>query len=402
MMLPTTVSLAIDALVRNKLRSSLTMLGIVIGVAAVVTMQAMGGGATQYVTEAISGLGSNMLIAVPGATHNVSSMVGVPLFTAADLDTIRRRAPDVDRLTAVNSRQMRVIAGSNNHVTGVIGAMPDYFAIRNWGTSRGRLLASEDERQSTLNCVIGQTLADQLFPGADPIHAEIRIHDLPCRVIGILEAKGGSMFGTDQDDIAILPYSTFSRRVLGNTRVATIMASAPTADRIDAAKGQLLEILRERRHIPKGDSDDFTVRDPRELQALMQRVTAVLTSLLAGVAAISLLVGGIGIMNIMLVSVTERTREIGVRLAVGARSADILLQFLVESMLLASVGGAIGVVFGLAAARGIAAGIHIPFVMPLAAIPPAISISILVGVVFGVFPARKAAGLNPLAALRTE
>jgi putative ABC transport system permease protein len=261
-----------------------------------------------------------MLIAVPGTTHNVGSMAGVPLFTAADLEAIRRRAPEIDYLTAVHSRQMRVIAGSNNHVTLVTGAMPDYFQIRNWGASRGRLLASEDERQAALNCVIGQTLSDQLFPGIDPVHAELRVHDLPCRIVGVLEAKGGSMFGTDQDDIVIMPYSTFSRRVLGNTRVATIMASAATADRIDAAKEQLTRILRERRHIASADDDDFTVRDPRELQSLIQRVTTVLTSLLAGVAAISLVVGGIGIMNIMLVSVTERTREIGVRLAVGARS----------------------------------------------------------------------------------
>jgi putative ABC transport system permease protein len=396
------MSLATDALARNKLRSSLTMLGIVIGVAAVVTMQAMGGGATEYVTQAISGLGSNMLIAVPGATHNVSSMVGVPLFTAADLEAIRRRTAEIDHLTAVHSRQMRVVAGSNNHITVVTGAMPDYFQIRNWGASQGRLLSSEDERQATLNCVIGQTLADQLFPGASPIHAELRIHDLPCRVVGVLDAKGGSMFGVDQDDLAVMPYSTFSRRVLGNTRVATIMASAATADRIDAAKEQLTKILRERRHIASADDDDFTVRDPRELQSLMQRITTVLTSLLAGVAAISLVVGGIGIMNIMLVSVTERTREIGVRLAVGARSSDILQQFLVESVLLSSVGGALGVVIGLAAARAIAAGLHIPFVIPVEAIPPAFLISVLVGVVFGVVPARKAARLNPLAALRSE
>jgi putative ABC transport system permease protein len=394
--------LAIEALARNKLRSALTMLGVVIGVSAVVAMQAMGRGATAYVAEAIGGLGSNMLIAVPGATHGLSSMIGVPLFTTADLEAIRRRAPAIDRLTPIHSRMMRVVAGTNNRITNVAGVSPEYFAIRNWGTARGRLLLQEDERQATLSCVIGQTLADRLFPGAEALRGEIRVRDLPCRVVGVLESKGGSMFGVDQDDILFMPYATFARRITGNTRIATIMASALGPDSIDDAKLQLTALLRERRHVPAGESDDFTVRDPRELQALMERVTSVLTSVLAGVAAISLMVGGIGIMNIMLVSVTERTREIGIRLAVGAKQADILLQFLVESVLLSAAGGAIGIALGLAAARGIARAISVPFVIPFEAIPIAFGVSVLVGVVFGVFPARKAAALNPLAALRFE
>ena len=402
MMFITTLSLARDALARNKLRSALTMLGVVIGVSAVVTMQSMGLGAAAYIAEAISGLGSNILIAVPGATHGMSSMAGVPLFTMADLEAIRQRAPAVDRLTPVHSRMLRVVAGTNNRITNVAGVTSEYFQIRNWGTSRGRLLLEQDERQAALSCVIGQTLAERLFPGLDPLRQEVRIRDLPCKVVGVLEAKGGSMFGADQDDILLMPYATFSRRITGNTRVATLIASALTADSIDEAKEQLTSLLRERRRVPKGETDDFTVRDPRELQALMQRVTSVLTSLLAGVAAISLMVGGIGIMNIMLVSVTERTREIGVRLAVGAKQADILLQFLVESVLLSTAGGALGILAGLAAARGVAAQLAVPFVVPVQAIPIAFGVSVLVGVLFGVFPARKAARLNPLAALRFE
>ncbi|HKU43538.1 MAG TPA: ABC transporter permease, partial [Polyangiales bacterium] len=326
MMLPTTVTLALSALARNKLRSALTMLGIVIGVGAVVTMQAMGRGATAYVAESISGLGSNMLVAMVGTAHGLSSMVGVPLFTTGDLEAIRREALDVDRLTPVQSRSLRAVAGSNNRITNIAGVTPEYFEIRNWGAARGRLLSPEDGHQAALHCVIGQTLADRLFPGLEALGGEIRVRDLPCRVVGVLEAKGGSMFGTDQDDVLFMPYETFSRRIAGNTRVVTIMASAADADRIDAAKAQLTSILRQRRHVPSDEPDDFTVRDPRELQALMQRVTAVLTALLAGVAAISLLVGGIGIMNIMLVSVTERTREIGIRKALGATKFNILVE----------------------------------------------------------------------------
>jgi putative ABC transport system permease protein len=398
----TTLALARDALARNKLRSALTMLGVVIGVSAVVTMQSMGLGAAAYIAEEISGLGSNMLIAVPGASHGMSFMVGVPLFTMADIEAIHQRAPAFDRVTPVHSRMLRVVAGTNNRITNVSGVTPEYFQIRSWGASRGRLLQKEDERAAALHCVVGQSLADHLFPGLDPLRREIRIRDLPCKVVGVLEAKGGSIFGADQDDLVIVPYTTFSRRITGNTRVATIMASTLTADRIDEAKQQLTTLLRERRHVAKAESDDFTVRDPRELQALMQRVTSVLTGLLAGVAAISLMVGGIGIMNIMLVSVTERTREIGVRLAVGAKQADVMLQFLVESVLLSTAGGALGILLGLAAARAVAAKLAVPFVVPVEAIPVAFFVSVLVGVLFGVVPARKAARLNPLAALRFE
>jgi putative ABC transport system permease protein len=223
-----------------------------------------------------------------------------------------------------------------------------------------------------------------------------------CRIIGVMEAKGGATFGGDQDDIVLMPFSTFGRRIAGNTRAATLLVASGSVDRIDAAKRQVVGILRQQRHVPKDEIDDFTVRDPRELQSLMQRITGMLTSLLAGVAGIALLVGGIGIMNIMLVSVTERTREIGIRLAVGARAGDILLQFLTEAMVLSSAGGVLGIGLGLLAARGVASAIHVPFVVPGVAIPIAFAVSVSVGVVFGVFPARKAAHLNPLAALRFE
>jgi putative ABC transport system permease protein len=398
-----TAGLAFSALLRNKMRSTLTMLGIVIGVAAVIMMQSMGRGATAYVGEAISGLGSNMLIVVPGTPHGMATMTqGVPLFTLGDVEAIRRQAHDVGQVTAAGQKMLRIVAGSNNRRVNTGGVMPEYFSIRGWGASSGRVFAPEDERSAAQVCLIGTVVSDALFAGQDPIGKDLRVHDMSCRIIGVLESKGSSAFGVDQDDVVFLPFSTFSRRIMGSDRVGVLMVSAVSDDRIDDAKGQINDVLRHRRHIARGDDDDFAVRDPREIQALLQTVTGLLTTLLAGVAAVSLVVGGIGVMNIMLVSVTERTREIGVRLALGARGSDILMQFLVEAIALAAIGGVIGIGFGVAVAYGVAHAIRIPFVVPGIAAPIAFVVSILVGVVFGVFPARKAARLNPLAALRYE
>jgi len=402
-MIAATTSLAFSALLRNKMRSTLTMLGIVIGVAAVIMMQSMGRGATAYVGEAISGLGSNMLIVVPGTPHGMAQMTqGVPLFTTGDLEAIRRQAHDVAQITAAGQRMVRVVAGSNNRRVNTTGVMPEYFAIRGWGAASGRVLGPEDERSAGLVCVIGQVVSEALFGGQSPLGKDMRVRDVSCRVVGVLEQKGSNAFGVDQDDIVFLPFSTFSRRIMGSDRAGVLIVSAVSDDRIDDAKGQITDILRRRRHIVHGEDDDFAVRDPREIQALLQTVTGILTTLLAGVAAVSLVVGGIGVMNIMLVSVTERTREIGVRLALGARGSDILTQFLVEAIALSAIGGVIGIVFGVAIAYGVARGIRIPFVVPGIAAPIAFAVSVLVGVVFGVFPARKAARLNPLAALRYE
>jgi len=396
-------TLAFSALLRNKMRSTLTMLGIVIGVAAVIMMQSMGRGATAYVGEAISGLGSNMLIVIPGTPHGMATLTqGVPLFTMGDVEAIRRQAHDVGQVTAAGQRLLRVVVGSNNRRVMTGGVMPEYFSIRGWGTSSGRALAAEDERSAAQVCVIGQVVSEALFAEQSPIGKDMRIHDISCRVIGVLERKGSNAFGVDQDDAVFLPFSTFSRRIMGSDRVGVLMLSAVSEDRIDDAKAQVADVLRHRRHIARGEDDDFAVRDPREIQAVLQTVTGLLTTLLAGVAAVSLVVGGIGVMNIMLVSVTERTREIGVRLAIGARASDILTQFLVEAITLSAIGGTIGIAFGTAVAYGIAHAIHIPFVVPGIAAPIAFGVSVLVGVVFGVFPARKAAKLNPLAALRHE
>jgi putative ABC transport system permease protein len=366
-------------------------------------MQAMGRGATAYVGDAISGLGSNMLIVLPGTARGMQhSALGAPLFTEGDLDAVRRQAHDVELVSAAGSRMMRAVRGPYNRQTTVSGVAPDYFRIRAWGTASGRLLNATDERQAASVCVIGQTVAEALYPGEDPLGRDLRMQKIVCRVIGVMEAKGASAFGMDQDDAVFIPYSTFSRRVLGSDRVQVFMASAKAPDLVEDAKRQIKEILRRRRHLPATEDDNFAIRDPREVQALLQTVTGTLTTVLAGVAAVSLLVGGIGIMNIMLVSVTERTREIGVRLAVGARPIDVLNQFLVEATTLSALGGLLGIGVGLLGAWGVARAIHVPFVLPGIATPVAFGVSVLVGIVFGVFPARKAVHLNPLAALRYE
>ncbi len=402
-MLAATLTLALSALLRNKMRSILTMLGIIIGVAAVVMMQSMGLGATAYVGEAISGLGSNMLIVMPGSAHGMQqSSLGVPLFTAGDLDAVRRQAHDVALVSAAGNRVTRIVAGPYNRTVTTGGVTPEYFQIRSWGAGSGRLFNQDDERQAASVCIVGQTVVDALFPGQSALGQEMRVHELVCRIIGVMEPKGASAFGVDQDDVVFLPYATFSRRLMGSDRIQVFMASAKAPDLIEDAKDQITAILRRRRHIAAGEDDNFAVRDPRELQALLQSVTGMLTTLLAGVAAVSLVVGGIGIMNIMLVSVTERTREIGVRLAIGARAVDILTQFLIEATTLSALGGVAGIGFGLLGAMGVARAIHVPYVVPALAMPIAFGVSVLVGIAFGVFPARKAARLSPLTALRYE
>jgi putative ABC transport system permease protein len=386
------------------MRSALTMLGVVIGVAAVLMMESLGQGATAYIGATISGMGSNMLMVVPGSpTQRMGGgSGGAALFTVNDLEAIRRGARDVAMLSPASQRPLRTVVGGLNRSTVVTGVWPGYLDIRAWSVVKGRALTADDERQAAQVCVIGHTVETALFSGQSALGGELRIHDVTCRVVGVLETKGASAFGMDQDDVIYMPFSTWSRRISGTDRIGLIMAAARSQDRIDDARAQMTNVLRQRRRILTGDEDDFAVRDPREVQAVLDQVTGILTTFLLGVAGISLLVGGIGIMNIMLVSVTERTREIGIRLAVGARSADILSQFLVEAVVLSALGGLAGIGIGIAAAFGLARVIHVPFIVPAAAVPVAFGVSLLVGVVFGVFPARKAARLNPLAALRFE
>jgi putative ABC transport system permease protein len=401
--LVTTTGLAVAALLRSKLRSLLTTLGVVIGVAAVIIMQSMGAGATAMVTGELSGMGSNMLMLVPGATQGMGgASLGAPLFTRDDLAAIGRECPAVRAASVMNVRSVRVVTGDENRSTNLYGVSPAYLDIRQWLTVMGRGLTDEDERQAAKVCVIGETNRMELFGSVDPIGAEIRVHDLACTVVGVLEPKGASTFGQDQDDLVLMPSSTYGRRIMGDDRIGVMMLSAAAEDRIDEAKAQVESLMRQRRRILEGEDDDFTVRDMRELIAMMGTITGVLTSLLAGVAAISLVVGGIGIMNIMLVSVTERTREIGIRLAVGARARDILAQFLVEAVVLSLAGGMLGLLLGALGSFAASRVLELPFSLPPQAAALAVGVSVVVGVLFGVFPARKAAHLRPIVALRFE
>ena len=403
MKLTTTTKLAIGALLQAKMRSLLTTLGVVIGVAAVIIMQAMGAGATALVTGELEGMGSNMLMVVPGSSQRMGGpSVGARLFSVGDLEAIQKECSAVRYASGMNSRSVRVVYGEDNRSTNLVGATPQMFAIRQWDAADGRLLDADDERQATKNCLIGDTIRTELIGSSHPIGAELRIHDMTCRVVGVLSAKGASTFGVDQDDVIYIPLSTYGRRIMGDDDVGMMMVSATSEGQIDEAKAQIQSLLRQRRRILADEDDDFTVRDMREIVALLGTITGVLTSLLAGVAAVSLVVGGIGIMNIMLVSVTERTREIGVRLAVGARSRDILRQFMVEALVLSFAGGALGLALGVAGSYAASRLLGLPFSVPPEAAGLAVVVSAVVGVVFGVFPARKASRLHPIEALRFE
>jgi len=400
-----TLVLALTALWRNKMRSLLTTLGVVIGVAAVIMMQALGMGATELVTGEIASMGSNLLVISPGGEGNHAfggSLLSAPLFEESDLEAIRDECDAVRFIAAANSRSVNAVYGDQSRSVSLQGVTPEWFAIRDWGVGAGRVLDVEDDQQGSKRCLIGETVRRDFFEDQDPLGADIRVHDLGCEIVGVLEERGTSTFGTDQDDIVLMPLTTFGRRITGSESLGTMMVSATSEERITEAKEQIEELLRQRRRIHEGEDDDFSVRDLREIQELMGTVTGVLTTLLASVAAISLLVGGIGIMNIMLVSVTERTREIGIRLAIGARAGDILQQFLLEAMTLAAAGGVLGILIGLGGAYGLASAFGMPMHIPVTGTVVAFGFAVGVGVVFGVFPARKAARLRPIEALRFE
>ena len=293
MNLLTSLWLAVSALMRNRMRSLLTTLGVVIGVAAVIVMQAMGAGATELVTAEISSIGSNMLVVIPGGDGGMfgGSLLSSPLFRAEDLEAMKRECDAVRHVSASATRKVRVVKGDSSHSTTLSGVSPSYFVIREWPVVAGRTLNEDDERQAAKRCVIGRTVATELFGSQDPIDQEFRLHDFTCTVVGVAEAKGTSAFGMDQDDLVFLPHSTFSRRIQGDNKIGNIIVSAVSAERTDEAVKQLESLLRQRRRIRPGDEDDFRVRDMREVQDMLGSVTGVLTTLLAGVAAISLIVG---------------------------------------------------------------------------------------------------------------
>lgn len=396
-----TLLLAVREIRRNLMRSALTMLGIVIGVAAVIAMVTLGGGAQQRVSSDISGLGKNLLMVFPGSRQRGSSG-GTTAFKQADALALERGISGLELVAPMSSSSQRVVYANTNWTTTVSGITNAYFAVRQWELGSGRIFDEAEQRAGRTVCVIGETVRKQLFGQQDPIGARIRLGKGSCQVIGLLVPKGSSTFGQDQDDVVLMPLLAFQRRISGTDDISMIFLSARNGASIDKVKADTEALLKQRRHIGPGETDDFQVQDMREIEALVENTTSLLTAFLGAVAAISLIVGGIGIMNIMLVSVTERTREIGIRLAVGAFEREVLLQFLVEAGALSLSGGIIGIVIGLIISAVVANFVNIPFVLNLPIIGVAFVFSAVVGVVFGYFPARNAARLNPIEALRYE
>jgi len=400
---------ALRALRRNKLRSALTMLGIIIGVAAVITMVSIGRGADAAVQQQIQSLGNNLLMVVPGATtaNGVRSGWGMAsTLTVADAAAIRKECPAVAELTYVKRQIVQVVYGNENWSTSAQGSTPSYQSVRDWPTRAGRYYDEQEEAGARPVALLGQTVVDHLFhPGEDPVGATIRVKDVPFEVIGVLAPKGQTSWGQDQDDLVLMPFSTAERRVLGTQILGTvdmIWVSTPTLADIPEAQKQITALLHERHRIQPGQEDDFTVRNLNEVAEASKTASEVMTNLLLGVASISLIVGGIGIMNIMLVSVTERTREIGVRMAVGARTWHILVQFLVEAIVVSMVGGAAGVLLGIGSTGLIARLAEWPTLLSGPAVAVAFLFSAAVGIVFGFYPARRASRLDPITALRAE
>ncbi|HEX7127355.1 MAG TPA: ABC transporter permease [Thermodesulfobacteriota bacterium] len=401
-MLWSAIMLALRAIRRSAMRSFLTVLGIVIGVAAVIVMVTLGSGATVRVTEQVASLGSNLLMVTPGQRRGPGQSSGAAPFRVADAEAIARDVPGVAAVAPAASRSATAIYANENWSTLVTGSTEQYFTVRNWTLEEGRSFTPGEARTGASVCVLGATVRARLFGAENPVGSRVRVGTLSCEVIGLLEAKGQSTMGTDQDDLVVVPLRTFQRRIAGNEDVNIIQVSVREGVSTERVQGDIERLLRARRHISAGEEDDFSVLDMREIASMLSGTTQVLTALLGAVAAVSLLVGGIGIMNIMLVSVTERTREIGIRLAVGALERDVLLQFLVEAVTLSSLGGLIGITLALAASVALSGALGVPFVFDPGIVTIAFLFSAAVGVVFGYFPARKAARLDPIEALRHE
>ena len=404
-----TLRVALRALTRNKMRSFLTTLGVVIGVSAVIAMVAIGDGAKARVEAAFAAMGSNMLIIVPGSSSAGGAMGGfgsMPTLTWDDLKAIQTEIGTVRAAAAQLRTNAQVMSEDQNWGTQVLGSSPEYFQIRTWPAVQGALLTQSDVDTGTKVAVLGQTVSDKLFgASSNPTGQTIRIKNVPFTVIGVLDKKGQSQWGQDYDDIVIVPVSTFQQKVKGSLKnfiEGNITVSATSADTTSRAESQIRALLRDRHRLPLGADDDFSIRNLSEVASAQQEGTRTLTTLLAAIAAVSLLVGGIGIMNIMLVSVTERTREIGLRMAVGAKPADIRLQFLVEALVLAVTGGLIGVALGVFGAWQLATSFGWQVLYRPDVIAIAVGFSGLVGVVFGLYPAHKASRLDPITALRFE
>ena len=399
------LTMATGSILKNKMRTMLTMLGIVIGVGAVIVMVAVGNGAQKQIEAQIKNLGTNLIVVTPGSTAAGGASQGAQTFnrlTVADADKIKSDATMLSAVSPVIVTRTQIITGKGNWRTEINGVSTDYLTIRDWGVTSGDLFTDDDVRTKRKVAVLGATVVKNLFPDSDPVGSEVQLGHVPFTVVGVLAPKGQTSSGVDQDDIVLVPYTTAQDRLSGMVFLGQILASASSPRDMVAAQEEIRGIMRDSHGLLGGGADDFTVRDQTAIAQAATSTTSVMTGLLAAIASISLVVGGIGIMNIMLVSVTERTREIGIRMAVGARGSDVLTQFLVESVVMSLLGGVVGLALGFGGAAILGHVMGWSTSTPLIAVVVATGFSAAVGVFFGYYPARKAATLDPIQALRYE
>jgi putative ABC transport system permease protein len=402
-MLLNALLLALRAIRRNLMRSFLTVLGIVIGVAAVITMVTLGNGATRMVSDQISSLGSNLLILRPGQHLGPGrDSAGAAAFKLADVDALETQVPSLKAVAPVVGSKVTLVAGAQNWQSQVSGTSNAYFTAGNWKIDSGRSFEDDEEAAGKAVCVIGATVKKQLFNNASPLGDDIRVKNFACQIIGTLAAKGQGAMGQDQDDVVLMPIRTAQRRLTGTTDVSTLMLSMRDGVNATTTMEQIRLLMRERRKLTENTEDDFNVMDTKQIAETLSGTIRTMTGLLGAVAAVSLLVGGIGIMNIMLVSVTERTREIGIRLAIGALEHEVLLQFLIEAVVLSALGGLVGIVLAFFACLGLSTLMSMPFLFNPSINLVALAFSAAIGVIFGYMPARRAARLDPIVALRFE
>jgi putative ABC transport system permease protein len=406
--IPSTFRISLRALRVNKMRSALTMLGIIIGVGAVIAMLAVGTGASRKIAEQIASMGSNLLMILPGSTTSGGVRMGAgtqPTLTLMDAEEIQKESSAVAEVAPVLNGVAQIVYGHQNWSTGVVGTTPGMLEVRDWPLASGRPFTQQDVKSATKVCLLGQTVVDNLFGSMDPLGQIVRIKKIPFSVIGVLATKGQSAQGQDQDDTIYVPVTTAQKKLFGTSfpgMVRTIMVKAKSAEDLGPAEKQINELLRQRHHIGPKQDNDFTVRNLTQIMQTAEQSTKVMTLLLGAIASVSLLVGGIGIMNIMLVSVTERTREIGIRMAVGAKTWDIRLQFIIEALTLSLIGGIIGIIIGVSGSQILSSLAGWTTIVSPLSVFLAFGFSGLVGIFFGFYPAYKASNLNPIDALRFE